>query len=206
MAKDLLDSDMPEFRLWAEDPANSQEVDALAAQFIAEEGVEMVDELIACRGQQHQWAAERWMDRLAERFERWWSQGRPLLKSSATVTITYSVPMMEREAEQMLASNLPPGAGFSLARNWRKGVGGATEMTGWSCKIEDQMASAMGQGSTPAVAAGKAIAMWKEFVSESRVAASWATASDEVRERPPLLDAPSGDASAAGDAEREQAG
>jgi len=64
----------------------------------------------------------------------------------------------------------------------------------------------MGQGSTPAVAAGRAIASWKEFVSESRVAASWAN--EEVRERPPLLDAPSaGDASSAeGEAEREQAG
>jgi hypothetical protein len=79
-------------------------------------------------------------------------------------------------------------------------------MTGWSCKIEDQMASAMGQGSTPAVAAGRAIASWKEFVGESRVAASWATSSEEVRERPPLLDAPSGDASAEGDAEQQQAG
>jgi hypothetical protein len=66
------------------------------------------------------------------------------------------------------------------------------------------MASAMGQGSTPAIAAGKAIASWKEFVSESRVAPSWA--SEDVRDRPPLLDAPSGDASADEDAEQQRAG
>jgi hypothetical protein len=182
-------SDPPEFRDWADDPENALEADALIAQFVAEEGVEMTAELLGCRGQQHQWAAERWIEKLGERFERWWSQGRPRLAAAGKVSITSWLPAMEREAHDLLMSKLPMGAGFSVTRNWRKTDDVRTQLGGWSCKIEDKLGNAMGNGATPLAAAQRALAAWQEFVGVARVAPLGV---EEIPERPPLLDAPSG--------------
>jgi hypothetical protein len=187
------DSEPPEFRDWADDPENALEADALIAQFVAEEGVEMTSELIGCRGQQHQLAAERWMGKLGERFERWWSQGRPRISTPGKVSITYWMPAMEREAQHLLMTKLPMGAAFAVTRHWRKTDDIRTQLGGWSCKIEDQLGNAMGKGETPLAAAERALAAWQEFVGIARVATLPA---EEVTQRPPLLDAPSSTTSA----------
>src|SRR5215207_5290477 len=68
------DNEAPDFRTWADDPSNAEAADELVAHFVAEEGVELVGDLIASRGPQHQWAAERWVGKLAERFKAWWAR------------------------------------------------------------------------------------------------------------------------------------
>ena len=64
--------DAPAFRDWLLGEDNQPEADALIARFVLDEGVELVLDLLGCRGEQHQWAAERWVAKLGEEFERWW--------------------------------------------------------------------------------------------------------------------------------------
>jgi hypothetical protein len=188
------------FREWAEDPENQEAVDRLAAHFLADDGVEMVTDLLMCRGEQHQWEAERWMRKLQERFDRWWADGRPRLSDTPRVSVSYWTPTMEREARQLLAAHLPPGAGFSITQRWRRLAAGAVEPDGWACDVQDGRASAMGRGDTPVAAAQRAVDAWREFVTGHRV--ELPLAEDEVAaatERPPKLVAPSAGKSAAAD-------
>ena len=192
-----------DFRRWADDPENVEAADRVMAEFIAEEGVEMVAELFACRGLQHQGTAERWMERLRARFERWWSAGHPRLSESPRIALADATPAFEREARSLLASNLPPGAAFALARRWRKLAAGAIEPDGWSCDVYDGRASAMGRGETPVAAAQRALDSWRDFVTASRVDLSMATEDETSTQRPPQLNAPSAPKSADDDAGRK---
>jgi hypothetical protein len=208
------DTEIPDFREWADDPANAEAMDELVAHFIADDGVEMVSDLVAARGPQHQWAAERWVDRLAERFRQWWAQGRPRLRSTPRLTIIHWAAPQEEEARRVLASNLPPGATFTVARAWRRAAGGDAEPQAWVCRIEDGAARAMAQGATPRAAADKALDAWREYVTSSRFEgvldakesdpAGVGVASDsDVASKPPLLDAPSAHPDERGQGERE---
>jgi hypothetical protein len=184
-------SEAPDFRDWAADPEHDVLVDALAAEFVAEEGVEMVADLLAARGPQHQWVAERWMNRLRDRFERWWADGQPRFPLNKRVAISYLLSGPDQEARRMLETNLPPGATFALTRKWRRPVGAAAaEPAGCACRIDDGAAVAAGQGETPAAAAQRALDAWREFVTGCRVQVEDGGATEL---RPPLLDAPSAD-------------
>jgi len=191
---DATAGEMPEFRDWARDPDNGPALDLLAADFLADEGVELIADLIDCRGQQHQWTAERWVERLGKRFQRWWAEGQPQLRAGRRVRVTYRLISMEYEARRMLDASLPPGAVASLTRHWRKLPLGESELAGWTCKVEDGGASGLGNGATPGVAVAKALAAWREFVTASRFEMESPVADDSgERDRPPLLDAPSAD-------------
>ena len=193
-----------DFRRWADDPENVEAADRLMAEFVADEGVEMVADLFACRGLQHQGTAERWMERLRARFERWWAAGRPRLEDSPRITLADATPAAEREARNLLASNLPPGAAFALTRRWRKLAAGAVEPAGWSCDVHDGRASAMGRGETPVAAAGRALDSWRDFVTGSRVELPMAGEDEQAStERPPQLNAPSAAKAVDDDAGRE---
>jgi len=186
------DAEIPPFRAWASDEDNAIALEMLVAHFLAEEGVEFVDELIGCRGQQHQWVAERWIERLAKQYEQWMSQGCPRLAPGPKVQVSHHMPMMEYDAQRFLESNLPPGAGFSLTRRWQKKSGGTSELVGWTCKIEDGAASGMGHGTAPGVAARQALDAWREFVTSSRFELDPSLLPpDDAASRPPLQDAPS---------------
>jgi hypothetical protein len=174
------------FREWANDPEHDEAVQGLVADFVADEGAEMVLDLIDAVGPNKQWTAERWISRLRTRFERWWTEGRPRLPASRKVTIVHNLAAQDAEARRLLQDNLPVAATFSLTRRWRKSAGGASEPAGCSCKIEDGAAIAAAHGDTPAAAAQRALDAWREFVTASR-----ATIEDAATERPPLLDAPS---------------
>lgn len=196
--------ELPEdFRHWADDPENVEAADRVMAEFVAEEGVEMVADLFACRGLQHQGTAERWMERLRGRFERWWSAGRPRLGDSPRIAVSDATPPAEREARTLLASNLPPGAAFAVTRRWRKLAAGAIEADGWSCDVYDGRASAMGRGETPISAARRALDSWRDFVTASRVDLSMVTEAEASTERPPQLNAPSAAKVAEDDAGRK---
>jgi len=180
-----------DFRRWADDPENVEAADRVMAEFLAEEGIEMVADLFACRGLQQQGTAERWMERLRGRFERWWSAGRPRLVDSPRIAVSDATPAAEREARALLASNLPPGAAFALTHRWRKLAAGAIEPDGWSCDVYDGRASAMGRGETPVAAAQRALDSWRDFVTGTRVDLSMAATEESSTERPPQLNAPS---------------
>jgi hypothetical protein len=195
----------PDFRDWADDPENAEALDRLIAAFVLDDGVEMVGDLIGCRGQQHQWCAERWIDALRQRFERWWADGRPTIRADGKLVISYFTPTLERDAQSLLEATLPPAAVFGLTRRWRKLAGGRSEPAGWSVRIEDGPATAAGQGDTPAAAARRAIEAWREFVAGDRVELPLAEP-ERPAGRPPLLDAPSAgddDEDAAGESGRE---
>ena len=192
-----------DFRRWADDPENVEAADGVMSEFVAEEGVEMTADLFACRGLQHQGTAERWMERLRARFERWWAAGRPRLEDSPKIAVADATPAAEREARTLLASNLPPGAAFALTRRWRKLAAGAVEADGWSCDVYDGRASAMGRGESPVAAAGKALDSWRDFVTASRVDLSMAAEEEPSTERPPQLNAPSAGKAADDDAGRK---
>jgi hypothetical protein len=191
------------FRDWLNDPEHDEPAQGLVADFLADEGIEMIFDLLACRGQQHQWAAERWMGRLRERFERWLADGRPRLAGNPRVRVSYDLDGQDQAARRLLQDNLPPTAAFTLSRRWRKVVGGTSEPAGCSCKIEDGAAVAAAQGDTPLAAAEKALAAWREFVTGSRVHLEEPVGGgvgEPAVDRPPLLNAPStavGDAAAA---------
>jgi hypothetical protein len=199
------DPEIPDFRDWADDPANAEAADELVAHFVADDGVELVADLVAARGPQHQWAAERWVDKLADRFRRWWAEGRPRLGSTPKVSVSHWATPQEDEARRLLAANLPPGATFTVARSWRKAVGGRAEPQAWVCRIEDGAARAMAQAATPPLAASAALDAWREYVTANRFddesAAAGGTTSPASR--PPLLDAPSAGADEQGRAGRE---
>jgi hypothetical protein len=183
-------NEVPDFRAWADDPSNAEAADELVAHFVADEGVELVGDLVASRGQQHQWAAERWVEKLAERFRAWWAQGRPRLGSTPRVTVSHWATPQEDEARRVLTASLPPGAVFSVARAWRRMGGGGAEAQGWVCRIEDGAARAMAQGGTPVAAARGAIEAWSEYVTASRFEGVEESPAADAS-RPPLLDAPS---------------
>src|SRR4051812_13421610 len=86
------------FRDWANDPEHDEAVLALIADFLADDGIEMVIDLLNCRGQQHQWTAERWMSQLRERFERWWADGRPRLPANPRLRVSYSLDPQDQSA------------------------------------------------------------------------------------------------------------
>jgi hypothetical protein len=100
-------------------------------------------------------------------------------------------------------SKLPMGAAFAVTRNWRKTEDIRTQLGGWSCKIEDKLGNAMGNGETPLAAAERALTAWQEFVGITRVAPLNV---EEVSERPPLLDAPSSGTAEEQQDNRHQAG
>lgn len=192
-----------DFRRWVDDPENVEAADRVMADFVAEEGVEMVADLFACRGLQHQGTAERWMDRVRARFERWWAAGRPRLEDSPRIAVADATPAAEREARVLLASNLPPGAAFALTRRWRKLAAGAVEADGWSCDVYDGRASSMGRGESPVAAARKALESWRDFVTASRVDLPMGAEDEPATERPPQLSAPSAGKVADDDAGRK---
>jgi hypothetical protein len=188
------DTDFPPFREWANDEDNAVALQMLVGHFLADEGVEFVDELIGCRGQQHQWVAEHWIGRLAKQYEQWRAQGSPTLEPGPKVRVSYHMPMMEYDAQRYLEANLPPGAVFGITRRWQKKIGGTAVLVGWTCTIEDGAASAMGQGAAPGAAARQALEAWREFVTSSRFELDPATitaAENALSDRPPLQDAPS---------------
>lgn len=176
------------FRDWANDPENDEAVQGLIADFVADQGIEMILDLLAARGPQHQWTAEQWLARLRERFDQWWAGGKPRLPTNPHVRVVQNLTLQDQDARRLLQDNLPAGALFSLVRRWRKVAGGASEPAGCSCKIEDGAAIAAAQGDTPAAAAKRALDAWREFVTGSRV-----DIEDAEPHRPPLLDAPSSD-------------
>lgn len=182
--------EVPDFRDWANDPENAEALDRLIAAFVIDDGVEMVGDLVGCRGQQHQWCAERWVDALRQRFERWWIEGRPMIRNEGKLTVSYFTPSLERDAQSLLEASLPPGAAFSLTRRWRKLAGGKSEPAGWSVRIEDGPATAAGQGEIPVAAARRALDAWREFVAGDRVEFP-VLETETTADRPPLLDAPS---------------
>jgi hypothetical protein len=179
------ESDTPDFRDWMSDPANEPEADALISRFVLDEGLEMVGDLVASRGQQHQWTAERWIDKLRHEFERWWEQGRPRVTSDK-IRVTYITALAEREAHVFLDQHLPPQVVYVVAQRRRRAPGGGSEPLTWFCRIEDGQASSGGRGISPLAAAREALAAWREFVTGSRVEIVESTS-----DRPPLLDAPS---------------
>jgi hypothetical protein len=184
----------PDFRDWLSDPANQPEADALVARFILDDGVEMTLDLIGSTGQQHQWTAERWINKLGDDFERWWASGRPRVTSDK-IKFAYITTALEQDAHALLDQNLPPQAVYTVAQRRRRSSVGGSEALAWFCRIEDGAASSGGQGATPLAAARAALAAWREFVTGSRVEIVEAA----PPERPPLLDAPSSDNSAAPD-------
>jgi hypothetical protein len=188
--------DTPDFRDWLSDPANQPEADALIARFVLDHGVEMALDLIGSSGQQHQWTAERWMNKLGEKFARWWDQGRPRVTSDK-IKLTYIMPALEQEAHALLDQNLPPQAVYAVAQRRRRSPAGGSEPLAWFCRIEDGPASSGGHGATPLAAARAALAAWHEFVTGSRVEII-----ESPSDRPPLLDAPSSGADSDADSQK----
>src|SRR5687768_4103537 len=163
----------PRFRRWAEGAENSDDLDALIANFLADYGIEMMADLIGDSGSLHR-TAEGYVHKLAERFERWWDEGCPRLHSSPKLTVHYHTTTAEREAHEYLEANVPPGVVFLVARRMTRTPGGAEEgarsqMKNWVCRIEDGPASSGGQGHSAAEAARRAVSAWREFVTGSRI-------------------------------------
>jgi hypothetical protein len=195
--------DPPEFRRWAELSENTEEADALIIQFLSDEGVEMMMELITCRGQQHQFTAEHYVGRLADKFETWWEQGKPRVPPAPPPTVTYWTPGVERAVYDYLEANLPTGAVYQVARRMRRLPSGSpqgrSEPLGWYCRIEDGAATSVAHGSSGLQAARKAVEAWREFVTGDRVsvpAVEQRVAPEELADypaaaKPPKLDAPS---------------
>src|SRR5689334_2302994 len=71
-------SDAPAFRQWLDDPENSIEATLFIARFVADYGIELVQDLIDARGDQDQKrAVAMWMDILEQNFEKWRQDGFP---------------------------------------------------------------------------------------------------------------------------------
>jgi hypothetical protein len=184
------DPQAPSFRQWAQNPENADELDALIAHFLANDGVEMMAEL-ATSDIRIKPIVEEYLGKLRDRFETWWDEGRPRLGSASGVKITYSVPASEREAHEYLDANLPPGATYSVARRMRRvpttATGeGKSQMVDWYCRIEDGPATSGGCGYTALKAAQQALAAWRDFVTGTRVEI------EGLESKPPPLQVPSG--------------
>jgi hypothetical protein len=200
MADDTTTSnDAPAFRRWAEGAENADEFDALAANFLADYGLEMMADLVGCSVSLHR-TAQEYVSKLEERFAKWWDEARPRLKSSPKLTVTYRINEEERRAHQYLEANLPPGVTFWVARRVRRVAGGGdatkAEMVDWVCRIEDGPATSGGRGPTALDAAARAVASWREFVTSSRLDSAHADASLDSSDategpKPPALTAPS---------------
>src|SRR2546430_17253632 len=65
-------------RSWLEDPENAIDADLLIANFVAEDGVEMVFDLLNAPASQLSSTAQRWLARLRERFDRFGRDGESL--------------------------------------------------------------------------------------------------------------------------------
>src|SRR5437764_14703825 len=90
------------FHLWLQDPENAIDADLLIANFVAEDGVEMVFDLLNAPASQLSSAAQHWLARLRERFERLVRDGESLRPAPA-VKVSFWTGSMEREAEEPLA-------------------------------------------------------------------------------------------------------
>jgi hypothetical protein len=187
------------FVRWAESAENFEEADALIAGFLADHGVEMMAELVACSGSLHR-TAQEYLGKLEERYQRWWERGRPRLMSSPKISVKYSVPAAERQAHEYLEANLPPGAMYWVGRRMRRGTSGGgtdarSQMVDWVCRVEDGAATSGAVGPTAIEAAERAVAAWRQFVTGSGVELGLvdSVAGDEMEEgsKPPALQAPS---------------
>ncbi|HYE18382.1 MAG TPA: hypothetical protein VEA69_08050 [Tepidisphaeraceae bacterium] len=194
------DPDPPTLREFVEDDAYSVEAEALAAHFVADDGVELVLDLAGGgTGAGH-------LRRLEEMFETWWAAGRPRLPHHPHVIVSPWVPDLERQAHRYLDSQLPPGATYSVNMRRRRVGGGGSEDLGWYCQVEDGPASSGGKGTSPLEAARAAVSAWRAFVTggeeavhdvpELTAAERGAAVPDEedavpAAPRPPLLEAPS---------------
>src|SRR5712691_8419875 len=145
------------FRRWLDDPENAIDADLLIANFVAEEGVEMVFDLLNAPSARLQPAAQRWLDRLRERFERFGREGESLRPAPA-VKVSFWTGSMERAAEELLTSKLPPDLSYSFTSRHRLPCDNPAHATNWVCTIDG---GASGEGTTPIQAARKAIEAWE---------------------------------------------
>ena len=194
------DADPPTLPEFVEDDAYSLEAEALAAQFVADDGVELVLDLAAGgTGAGH-------LRRLEDAFDKWWAAGRPRLAPDPRVIVSPWVPDLERQAHRYLDGQLPPGATYSVHTRHKRIAGGGSEDLGWYCQVEDGPASSGGKGASPLEAARNAVAAWRAFVTGGEAAvddvpeltaAEWSAAAPgeddaaQAAPRPPLLEAPS---------------
>ena len=144
-------------RSWLEDPENAIDADLLIANFVAEDGVEMVFDLLNAPASQLSAAAQHWLARLRERFERFVRDGESLRPAPA-VKVSFWTGSMERAAEELLASRLPPDLSYSFTSRHRVPSDNPAHSTSWVCTIEG---GAAGEGTTPIQAARKAIEAWE---------------------------------------------
>jgi hypothetical protein len=145
------------FQRWLQDPENAIDADLLIANFVAEDGVEMLFDLLNAPAAQLQPTAQRWLARLRERFDRFLREGEPLRPAPA-VKVSFWTGSMERAAEELLASKLPPDLSYSFTSRHRVPSDNPAHSTTWVCTIDG---GASGEGTTPIQAARKAIESWQ---------------------------------------------
>jgi hypothetical protein len=156
MPTEMTDS-QTSFQRWLQDPENAIDADLLIANFVAEDGVEMVFDLLNAPVSQLQGSAHRWLARLRERFDRFVRDGESLRPAPA-VKVSFWTGSMERAAEELLASKLPPDLSYSFTSRHRVPSDNPAHSTSWVCTIDG---GASGEGTTPIQAARKAIEAWQ---------------------------------------------